>query len=92
MNNLRLSLSYAAVVCAGALLIVDVVDAESSKPSDTSDTVTEPSEDMIDLALTLTFPTSDPPAWMAALPGRRRHQENRTVIDEPHALRATLTG
>jgi hypothetical protein len=75
MNSLQLSLSYGAVVCAGAMLIVDLVDAESSAPSDPTETLHEVSEEMIDLALGLTFPASDPPAWTKAIQGTDRYRE-----------------
>jgi hypothetical protein len=75
MNSLQLSLSYGAIACAGAMLIVDLVDAESSAPSDTTETLREVSEEMIDLALGLTFPASDPPAWTKAIQQTDRYQE-----------------
>jgi hypothetical protein len=66
MKDLQFYLSFTTVICAGAMLITDVAENEILSPADRQEMVSNPSEDAIDLALALTFPASDPPAWTTA--------------------------
>jgi hypothetical protein len=66
MNDLQFYLSFTSVICAGAMLITDVAKNEILSPTDRQEMVSDPSEDAMDLALALTFPASDPPAWTTA--------------------------
>jgi hypothetical protein len=66
MNDLQFYLSFTTVICAGAMLITDVAKNEILSPTDRQEMASDPSEDAIDLALALTFPASDPPAWTTA--------------------------
>jgi hypothetical protein len=66
MNDLQFYLSFTTVICAGAMLITDVAKNEILSPTDRQEMVSDPSEDAMDLALALTFPASDPPAWTTA--------------------------
>lgn len=63
MNDLQFYLSFTTVICAGAMLITDVAKNEILSPTNRQEVVSDPSEDAMDLALALTFPASDPPAW-----------------------------
>lgn len=66
MNDVQFYLSFTSVICAGAMLISDVAENEILGPTNRQEIVSDPSEDAMDLALALTFPASDPPAWTTA--------------------------
>lgn len=66
MNDLQFYLCFTTVICAGAMLISDIAENEILSPTNRQEIVSDPSEDAMDLALALTFPASDPPAWTTA--------------------------
>jgi hypothetical protein len=63
MNNIPTYLSITPLIGVAAMLITDVAENAIPSPNDRQEVVSDPSEDAMDLALSLTFPASDPPAW-----------------------------